>query len=543
MVTHKVKLRGLRSPQIGLSGTTPTLLSRMDADPISGVLGDLQDPELKAIEQTLVTQFTKDDPWKFYQPVHRVFHIVLLEAFCDPYDATEGTVIDTFRPRLDPLKIDSAGLVLRRYAQGRSGQMLTVQEGWRTLDSRSIGEGSSAAKLCGWVPIANAALEQDPDIQRRLAQPAALSSAVSSGTGQTRLKLGRPALDRKLSIMQTVEAGYAEQISPLFVAPPEVCEALGKTVLYALVPLTSPEISESSNLDDAFTVAEIKERLPDALRETPEEEIKRSDETLRKTKLSFNEYRELVRQLVEELDLLKDTTFSRNLILSLNGFRLFDGDTSRPAGEVLKEAAEAAVTTAGLSGDLLPTAWGVIGRGTENNIAQAVMAILQNRLGQVSTQLRRFDELERRYTLRAFIRVKSDDGCAPQLCWSPNSETFTIRPWYDNSPAQPVQVALPDILGEDRNLLEKLKPNVAFSIPPGLFDEIEGMTLQDLLDGKKPSKDKLGIGWICGFNIPIITICAFIVLNIFLQLLNFIFWWLPFIKICVPIPQRSQGGN
>ena len=47
------------------------------------------------------------------------------------------------------------------------------------------------------------------------------------------------------------------------------------------------------------------------------------------------------------------------------------------------------------------------------------------------------------------------------------------------------------------------------------------------------------IGWICSFSIPIITLCAFIVLNIFLSLLNIIFFWLPFLKICIPIPKSK----
>jgi hypothetical protein len=50
----------------------------------------------------------------------------------------------------------------------------------------------------------------------------------------------------------------------------------------------------------------------------------------------------------------------------------------------------------------------------------------------------------------------------------------------------------------------------------------------------------LKLGWICGFNIPLITICAFFVLNIFLMLLNIVFFWLPIIKICIPIPAPSN---
>ena len=45
---------------------------------------------------------------------------------------------------------------------------------------------------------------------------------------------------------------------------------------------------------------------------------------------------------------------------------------------------------------------------------------------------------------------------------------------------------------------------------------------------------------------PVITICAFIVLNIFLTLFNLIFGWLFFIKVCIPFPKignKPPGGG
>jgi hypothetical protein len=45
---------------------------------------------------------------------------------------------------------------------------------------------------------------------------------------------------------------------------------------------------------------------------------------------------------------------------------------------------------------------------------------------------------------------------------------------------------------------------------------------------------------ICSLSIPIITLCAFIVLMIFLSLLNIVFWWMAFFKICLPIPVRNE---
>ena len=73
----------------------------------------------------------------------------------------------------------------------------------------------------------------------------------------------------------------------------------------------------------------------------------------------------------------------------------------------------------------------------------------------------------------------------------------------------------------------------------------EGVLTSKVLKGKE--KDVLDdnasvgpggidIGWICSFSLPIITLCAFILLMIIVILLNIVFWWIPLLKICFPIP-------
>ena len=57
------------------------------------------------------------------------------------------------------------------------------------------------------------------------------------------------------------------------------------------------------------------------------------------------------------------------------------------------------------------------------------------------------------------------------------------------------------------------------------------------MKGEGSLSDNPSLGWICSFSIPIITLCAFIVLNIFLTLLHLVFGWLFFIKICLPFPK------
>ena len=63
--------------------------------------------------------------------------------------------------------------------------------------------------------------------------------------------------------------------------------------------------------------------------------------------------------------------------------------------------------------------------------------------------------------------------------------------------------------------------------------------LKKVLDGQLATAEPLDLGLICSFSIPIITICALIVLMIFVVLLNIVFWWLPFFRICFPIPLKA----
>jgi hypothetical protein len=103
-------------------------------------------------------------------------------------------------------------------------------------------------------------------------------------------------------------------------------------------------------------------------------------------------------------------------------------------------------------------------------------------------------------------------------------------------------ISLPDLAN-----LKRMKRAVAFAMPPAIANLLKG-NMKDLSDGKSVSTAGPDIAWICSFSIPFITICAFIVLNIFLSLLDIIFRWMMFIKICIPIPKPaspppSGGGS
>jgi hypothetical protein len=51
--------------------------------------------------------------------------------------------------------------------------------------------------------------------------------------------------------------------------------------------------------------------------------------------------------------------------------------------------------------------------------------------------------------------------------------------------------------------------------------------------------DGASVGMICSLSIPIITICALIILIIMVTLLDMIFKWLPYLIFCFPLPKFS----
>jgi hypothetical protein len=64
--------------------------------------------------------------------------------------------------------------------------------------------------------------------------------------------------------------------------------------------------------------------------------------------------------------------------------------------------------------------------------------------------------------------------------------------------------------------------------------------LNAALKGQFADGQPLDVGLLCSFSIPIITICALIVLMIFISLLNIVFWWMPFLRICFPISLKAK---
>jgi hypothetical protein len=145
-----------------------------------------------------------------------------------------------------------------------------------------------------------------------------------------------------------------------------------------------------------------------------------------------------------------------------------------------------------------------------------------------------------RYVLRyAYRRGQCDP---PHLYVSRPTRSFELAPFFDpDAPGRNIRVGLP----VDVSLagLRKFKKNVGFVISKELNKKLDGIAGQekDVLDNKADVKDGgLDIGFICSFSLPIITLCAFILLMIIVILLNLVFWWIPLLKICFPIPLKAK---
>lgn len=120
------------------------------------------------------------------------------------------------------------------------------------------------------------------------------------------------------------------------------------------------------------------------------------------------------------------------------------------------------------------------------------------------------------------------------------SEEFLLAPFFDpEAPARDIRVGLPvdvSIAG-----LRKFKKSVAFMMSKELRNKLNAAN-PDILKGDAPGPDgSFDIGHICSFSIPIITICAFILLMIIVILLNLVFWWIPLLKICFPLKLSAKS--
>jgi hypothetical protein len=537
------------SPRDMQGGCRPMLLQRSDDDFIEATLDDLRTSAGRQTLQALRAHATdRQGTLKLFQPIQRQFHLALIEAWCDLPGA----------PRIDAAKVDSAGMVLRRLGAGDR------PEGWMR----------SKGRVRGWLPLARVGGDSvDPGAAHR---PLAALTGVAD-------------IDRRLTVFaqENTDTALNEDVIPMYLAPPDVCTEAGKTLFYGMVPTLSSELCEA---EPVFAVAgdptfepqskEFREHLVEALRGdamdlpfpgatvqawwfdaaeslgtdapgnvtdlTQFDSLKKSSSEASRRMRRFVT---LLRQLSVEFNAFDGGAEVAELKALLHAIELplvlRQGETTPRrvrADEFLARANTVLLDKGSVSGVLeMPATWPALGDTAKRQLAVALHKSLAPRFKAIKGKSGRFDEPAARYVLRAFVRLKPEGGCPGRIVWSDASQPFVIAPWYEGAGAPPVQIPLPD--PSDRNLLRSLKPNVAFVVPPSIQGLLAG-SAKDLMEGKGDT-GKLGITWICSFSIPVITICAFIVLNIFLSLFNIVFGWMFFLKICLPLPKfgnKPPGG-
>jgi hypothetical protein len=537
----------------------PLILERGE-DFIPSLLADLAHPEgrqalLASIASTpapLEVQGRLVSAVKLFQPIQRRFHLALIEAWCD---------VPGF-PRLDPGAVAAAGLVIRRLtardAESAPAGLDDFHRCWQVEGWMRSGE-----RALGWLPV-------DPG-EDGLVDP---SPQLRASLRSTRVA----GLDRLLLplLLEESQARGEEAVVPMFVAPPEACRASGHTCFYGLIPTASQERAAApADIDAALerlqSGTDFLNHLVGALRgigfpfPDPPDSERRFNASWKKAfdALASQEapvpadgqapgrgpgphwqFRQLLWQLAVEFDAFGESASSEALRQTLRRIPLPCRETpvpgwlrTVPADQFLRQAARILLEGEPMGTLEMPLRWPELEEGVRDELRQRLSQCLREQLSALVGRRGRYDQEGAVYAIRSFIRLKPRDGCPARTVWSGYSRPFVIAAWYESVPgADPVAIPLPDV--SDRNQLRALRPNVSFVVPGKLADLLQSEG-SDLLEGKSGG-GSLGIQWICTFSLPTITLCAFIVLNIFLSLLNIFLGWLAYVKVCLPFPQQQK---
>lgn len=150
------------------------------------------------------------------------------------------------------------------------------------------------------------------------------------------------------------------------------------------------------------------------------------------------------------------------------------------------------------------------------------------------------EDREAIYVVRCVYERPRCAGFEPPTISRP-SRPFALASFFDpDAPVRPVNIRLPGDTGIGG--LRKFAKSVKVIMSNKLRQQMARVTQTDPIDvaegnvGEEPTFD---LGMACTMSIPIITICALILLMIVVQILNIVFWWLPYFKICLPVRGRS----
>ena len=490
--SHEVLVQGVSLT--GQAQPAPALLQMNDDDFPARFMTDLSTKSVTAGSTVTPLVTSPATPVTLYQPVQRLLNVALLQLACQSV---------TF-PRLDPTRVDSAGLVIRRVPRAADGtdQLNDPLEAWlRTPDGQFSWTSRSALDDC-----------LDPDPARRAVVPS-----------------GQPALDELLAA-QALMSAKTETFTPAFVAPPAVCNAACATLVYGLIPTASSEISTTPPTAPVYDPQQIINLLPPSLKALPNPAFLpgkaidyhwMSDDyaNANATGSDLNgvlNFTLTLRLLSTVIGAFGSSADAQALMATLNKYYVYvdlNGvATVVPMGSFYQQAAQYLVDYDPFSGDTaqsvtLPWQWDTISASDANAIRASVTALLQSRSALVTAPMGRFQDASRLYRVRIFLRIKGHTPrCPPKLVWSRYTDPFRIAAWHESGGRLTAPIPLPD--PTDKTFRANARPNCHFAVPSGLMNMMQGTTLSGLTKGVGASSGGIQLDWICGFNIPLITICA-----------------------------------
>ncbi|MGA7830720.1 MAG: hypothetical protein WCA21_07160 [Terracidiphilus sp.] len=544
MVKNEMMVQG-----VDLSGSEqkpPVILQMNDDDFPARFLKDLASSGSPQISSAAIVNASAQP---LYQPVQRMLNLALVDLCCTGLG----------NPRIDPTRIVSAGLVIRRVYRIPGSSPGTYYEEYGTLS----GWMRNPAGQSQWVKLTPSQECLDPD-----------------PTLRPQLKSGNAEIDQQLAAL-SLSTANTESTTPAYAAPPAICAALGRTVFYAVIPTASSEVADTAPVLPPIPPADLLSSLPALLRSSQSASQPSppsppplvdyrwmSDEFLNlvypppPTTLTpgqpapvstnsdaawFHGFTTALRMLDTVFGVLDPTPDGNPVLDILNQYNVTfsDGSTSQ-MGAFFQSAKAALLDTDGYSNSSaqpqtlqMPASWDTLSVPDQNTLVAALITASGPRSQALLAPQGRYQDSSRHYKLRMFFRVKGDTPACPlRLVWSQYSDAFQIAPWHATGNRAHPPIPLPDPTSD---FVKSAKPNCSFQVPGNLMSAMQGTSLTGLMNGAGGGGG-LKLGWICGFNIPLITICAFFVLNIFLSLLNIIFFWLPFIKICIPFPTTADEG-
>ena len=190
------------------------------------------------------------------------------------------------------------------------------------------------------------------------------------------------------------------------------------------------------------------------------------------------------------------------------------------------------------------------------DLVQAALPALDPAKPQPEPTLAAMQPADMREAWYVMRLVYERPGCAPfhGTVVSAATQPFNMAGFFDaDAPARPIRIGLPVDISPAG--LRKFDKNAVFMMSDmlcGQVDRMKGIGLADLVlsvlpwpfhkDLNVPEKgdcktgDGISLGVMCSLSIPIITICALLLLMIIVSLLDFIFRWLPYFIVCFPIP-------